>query len=1543
MAGRALLSHFRRKKKVETAPTQIKDEASKTNNGPSINGDGSSTQSPNQKDLSGRAKKPEDLSATNRLWEMAYNKMDPSMMHQYEACLLLGSQSSGNRQQKLQHAVKERLEATINARRKITIGQEQIVVRDQVLKVINRISGFKDLISAAVSVEPNASLAWGGVSALLPIISTALSQSDDALDGLDYISELLVRFRVIELMYELSGDPGKKDKPVERTRELRGLLRDKIIDLYTQILKYQIFLGKHYSHNQFYRLLKDIAVPDEWKDLCTDIKQTENDIDSALKTLDYNATHVVNRQLSILGDEVKDVVTEVKKLSQFEHIMTLPRVDYAAFDEYKKDGFIPPRCHKETRKEILESIRSWGESHDDQSIFWLSGMAGTGKSTIARTVAANFDQKNRLGASFFFSRNDKDRAEADGLFSTLALDLASRIPDFRQFLDESLPEYSSIQNQSLSKQWDCLIMQPLSALGSHSLVPLILVIVIDALDECKGIRFVPEIVTLLATAKDLQGIRLRVLVTSRREEHITHSFQKMANVTYKELVVDSTSDGNTERDISIYLKDELAKISAENELKDWPEEHYIQQLQQLSGRLFIAAATACRYLWESRSPEDMLPVLLDSRNTGDEITGDLDNMYLFVLNQAVGKGHEKKVLAPRFQLIVGFIVVSVEPLSSSGIEQLLQISHSHTASILKNLHSVLTIPEDDGLPVRIFHQSFRDFLLDDSRCKDEDLHVKEAEKRKEIAEHCLGLLSKSLRRDICELRLMGTLFSEISHDVVKKYIPPAIQYACRYWAALLDGVDITPADAEKIFVFLKDHLLHWLEALSLLGRMVDAVTSIRIIQNAAAQVSEIKGFRDFADDACRFILYHRPVIEMAPLQVYYMATIFSPTASPVRQQYSSQRPRWISRSPFMQQHWEAMEQISVFGPRSFSGLTISCDSSKAAIGVMKDSFYIWNISTGQVEQKLENPDHEEMKLKFSDDGSKLICVPQGVKSSMARIWSLSTGQAEMMRFPLHPGVASTKMDFRTDKGTIISVPGDIERALNGYYFLQSPDGHQAVFLKDSGAYLCNLATQRIDHFLEWSQEKEVMGLSSTRIVFQTIQEAQKNIEIWDITTRQCVSVINLPDTPMAVAISSDGSKLALSVSPSYDIQIWNIGIGEIEIILKGHSNCIAYLSFILQDRKLISTSYDRTARIWNINVQQKQQNPEFGTQLKKVEYLTLSQDGNKAILRLDDFSIEVFDISSGHLAKVISTKKEMNEPIFSKDGTKLAAVSEDGYLRVWNLKNCKINTDFEIELAIYIAGLRFSFAFSPDGLKLAVQSSENTAEVWDLTTKTLERTLRLSDAQIPRTIFTFSPNGTMLSMLRGLESAITIWDVNTWDIKDTFENSVSSGMPYSVAISNNSSLVAVGYRKSVQIRDTVDKKSHKLATNTGFHNYPISLAFSTQDTRLASGWVDGSIRIWNITTKQTEWEFKAHPSLVNTLAYSAGDDSWDQASYYTLDKESKWIEYGGSRVLALPRDFQWTRDWHGSKNDTRGKTFAFLSDSKRIATFMFEGTPDFID
>src|ERR1700735_4733005 len=105
----------------------------------------------------------------------------------------------------------------------------------------------------------------------------------------------------------------------------------------------------------------------------------------------------------------------------------LLRAKYAAFDDYNEDTG-SSECYGETRKEILKEIEDWAEDQDGKCIFWLSGMAGSGKSTIARTIARKFKQKDYLGASFFFKAGQKLRGDSKALFTTLADQLASAMP-----------------------------------------------------------------------------------------------------------------------------------------------------------------------------------------------------------------------------------------------------------------------------------------------------------------------------------------------------------------------------------------------------------------------------------------------------------------------------------------------------------------------------------------------------------------------------------------------------------------------------------------------------------------------------------------------------------------------------------------------------------------------------------------------------------------------------------------------------------------------------------------------------------------------------------------------------------------------------------------------------------------------------------------------------------------------------------------------------------------------------------------------------------
>ena len=136
-------------------------------------------------------------------------------------------------------------------------------------------------------------------------------------------------------------------------------------------------------------------------------------------------------------------------------------------------------CLRGTRETVLNEIESWAKDFDASPVFWLNGLAGTGKSTIAQTAAERVFADGLLGASFFCSRDFEDRSDLHFIFPTLAFQLAHKYPDFRSHLVSLLQSNPDVVDESLYSQMEKLIAKPLQSADLST------VIVIDALDECK--------------------------------------------------------------------------------------------------------------------------------------------------------------------------------------------------------------------------------------------------------------------------------------------------------------------------------------------------------------------------------------------------------------------------------------------------------------------------------------------------------------------------------------------------------------------------------------------------------------------------------------------------------------------------------------------------------------------------------------------------------------------------------------------------------------------------------------------------------------------------------------------------------------------------------------------------------------------------------------------------------------------------------------------------------------------------------------------------
>jgi hypothetical protein len=510
----------------------------------------------------------------------------------------------------------------------------------------------------------------------------------------------------------------------------------------------------------------------------------------------------------------------------------LPQAADAPFNSFARQH--EPACLPETRVALLNEIVSWADGPDERCIFWLSGLAGTGKSTIARTVARRYHDK-RLAASFFFSRGGGDVGHAGKFVTSIALQLAHSVPAVRQHIGDAVAERSDIATQSLRDQWYHLVIRPLSKLHESEWF----IVVVDALDECDNEYDVRIIVQLLAEARSwLASARLRVFLTSRPEVPIRHGFRQIAEIEHRDVVLHNISPSIVDHDIGLFLEDTLQSIGRERCLRaGWPGAEIIVKLVQGASGLFIWAATACRFIRDGKrfAAKRLDTILSTNSNTVAAPEKHLNEIYVTVLRGSLPAEYtdkEREEHCDMLRYVVGSIVVLFSPLSAGCLIALLDAAEEDISQTLEDLHAILNIPEDPAQQLRLHHPSFRDFLLDKKRCGDNSFWVDERSTHEKLAFCCLELMSSpsGLHQDMCSLVDPGVLRSKIDDGTVASNLLPELQYSCRYWTSHLIQSKEHIIDEDTTHIFLQKHFLHWLEAMSLIRELSSCVHLLNSLQ-----------------------------------------------------------------------------------------------------------------------------------------------------------------------------------------------------------------------------------------------------------------------------------------------------------------------------------------------------------------------------------------------------------------------------------------------------------------------------------------------------------------------------------------------------------------------------------------------------------------------------------------------------------------------------------------------------------------------------------------
>lgn len=510
-------------------------------------------------------------------------------------------------------------------------------------------------------------------------------------------------------------------------------------------------------------------------------------------------------------------------------------------------------CLPGTRTDLLQRIWHWVHDIEDFRIFWLNGMAGTGKSTIADSAVIYARAQGVYGASFFCSRDFTTASDIYMIIPTLVFELAHSLPHYSRHLAKALQASPYPSVDDLKEQLSDLLIAPLEEMSKTHPLPHPYIIVIDALDECNfaSTDQTTFIDLLLRHTDTFCRTRIKFFLTSRPIDEIRSVFVDEQTVRhhYRENLHDEPLEA-VQYDISIFVQDALSKITPRITFT----QEQIKVIAEKAGPLFIFASILCKFIAKSRyEPQKRLDCIVAELTTAtsggvEAAQKGLDVLYQRIFQDAF-EGENEEVQA-RIRTVIGTILHLREPLSIINLALLLGPPYSDNPipeklrDFLKDLHSVLSISDDDGFPVRAFHASFEDHLTTPTRAL-HAFYIDRSVHHLQLAVYCFSVMEEHLIRDnICDLQ-PNMRYGKVSDLKERRlrYIPEVLVYACRYWVDHLDhgfkhnrtrpSRDRTkvhhklPCDEVGLLVnVIKDHLqdfaskrfLRWVDALIICWR-----------------------------------------------------------------------------------------------------------------------------------------------------------------------------------------------------------------------------------------------------------------------------------------------------------------------------------------------------------------------------------------------------------------------------------------------------------------------------------------------------------------------------------------------------------------------------------------------------------------------------------------------------------------------------------------------------------------------------------------------------
>jgi len=482
-----------------------------------------------------------------------------------------------------------------------------------------------------------------------------------------------------------------------------------------------------------------------------------------------------------------------------------------------------------TRVRILNEIDAWIKDPYAQRICWIAGMAGTGKTSIAKTVCkrATSDPGIILGGSFFCSRTGiAAQRDIRCVVPTLVQLLARQSVGFSLALADEIARDHDLQHKHVTVQVEQLLYAPLLALKDS---PKSVVFIIDALDECGGEtagsdeeshQAVSEMLEALVTSSNSSSkLPVRFLVTSRPEVHVRET--PVSNANFSQILrLHAVNKQEVDADIHRYITETLTtKLSDKPNIRAKFTESVVEDLVQICDGLFIVAATALKHTFGAGAVavEARFKKLLNDSRDGlnSRVAAPLDRMYQSILEEAAREDQSRYLPQLLASILTARMTLSITALADLLAQEPFDVRES-----LSYLHAVVDVPDHNDEPnVRTVHASFGDYLF--ARAADR-IRISRTLGHETLTHACLDVMNRQLCFNVSK--------SASSYEANPAFKPGSIrlslEYACMHWAhhvaifRLSDDISSkTSAIDVAIGSLFRPKLLFWLEVLSVLRKV----------------------------------------------------------------------------------------------------------------------------------------------------------------------------------------------------------------------------------------------------------------------------------------------------------------------------------------------------------------------------------------------------------------------------------------------------------------------------------------------------------------------------------------------------------------------------------------------------------------------------------------------------------------------------------------------------------------------------------------------------